>query len=321
LIRKYHFGAQRVLVIGQDGISQKVIQNIKKQAGLGYLLVGNLTNLDLEKIKAKFNSSGLEEIILADPNWPRRKFLELVDFCEENHLVFKFVPNLFQTLTANTSIEALGNLPLVELKRTSLDGWGRIIKRVIDFIGSLTGLILLSPFFALFSLMIKGDSAGSVLVRLKRISQGKEFNLYKFRSMVQGAEDLKKLLWVYNERKDGPLFKIKDDPRITKLGRFLRKYRIDELPQLINVLKGEMSLIGPRPHQPDEIAQYQKHHKKVLAVKAGMTGFAQISGSSDLPFEEEIKLDTYYVENWSLLKDLKIFLKTWVVLLKDRSAC
>ena len=117
------------------------------------------------------------------------------------------------------------------------------------------------------------------------------------------------------------MFKIKDDPRITKLGRFLRRYRIDELPQLINVFKGEMSLIGPRPHQPDEIIQYQKHHKKVLAVKAGMTGFAQVSGSSDLPFEEEIKLDTYYVENWSLLMDLKVFLKTWVILLKDRSAC
>ncbi|PIV10467.1 MAG: hypothetical protein COS49_00335 [Candidatus Portnoybacteria bacterium CG03_land_8_20_14_0_80_41_10] len=321
LIKKYHFGAQRVLVVGQDGISQKVIQNIKEQAGLGYLLVGNLTNLDLKKIKAKAKSPGVEEIILADPNWPRRRFLELVDFCEENHLVFKFVPNLFQTLTVNASIETLGDLPMVELKRTALDGWGRIIKRVIDFVGSLAGLILLSPFFVFFAFMIKCDSAGPVLVKLKRVSQGKEFDLYKFRSMVQGAEDLKKLLWAHNEREGGPLFKMKDDPRVTKLGRFLRKYRIDELPQLINVSKGEMSLIGPRPHQPDEIAQYQKHHKKVLAVKAGMTGFAQVSGSSDLPFEEEVKLDTHYVENWSLLTDLKIFLKTWVILLKDRSAC
>jgi lipopolysaccharide/colanic/teichoic acid biosynthesis glycosyltransferase len=139
--------------------------------------------------------------------------------------------------------------------------------------------------------------------------------------MIKEAEEMKENLWAYNERQDGPLFKMKNDPRITKVGQISRQYRIDELPQLINVFKGEMSLIGPRPHQPDEIIQYQKHHKKVLAIKAGMTGFAQVSGSSDLPFEEEIKLDTYYVENWSLLMDLKIFLKTWVVLLRDRSAC
>jgi len=321
LMRKYHFGTQRVLVVGRDGLSQKIVQNIKEQTNLGYQLVANLIEPDIEEIKAKANNPGIEEVILADPNWPRKKILELVNFCEENHLVFKFVPNLFQTLTSNTSVETLGDVPMVELKRTALDGWGKIIKRIIDFIGAFFGLILLSPFFILISFIIKLDSAGPVLVKLKRISQGKEFELYKFRSMIKEAEGMKKKLWTYNERQDGPLFKIKNDPRITKVGQILRKYRIDELSQLINVLKGEMSLIGPRPHQPDEIAQYQKHHKKVLAIKAGMTGFAQVSGSSDLLFEEEIKLDTYYVENWSLLMDLKIFLKTWVVLLRDRSAC
>ena len=156
---------------------------------------------------------------------------------------------------------------------------------------------------------------------LKRISQRQEFDLYKFRSMIKNAEELKKNLMEYNERKDGPLFKMKNDPRITRIGRFLRKYRIDELPQLFNVLRGEMSLVGPRPHQPDEIEKYEKHHKKVLLIKPGMTGMAQISGSSDLPFEEEVKLDTYYIENWSLSKDIYILLKTLIVLFKDRSAC
>jgi exopolysaccharide biosynthesis polyprenyl glycosylphosphotransferase len=321
LIKKYHFGTNRVLVIGRDGISQKITQNIKQQPSLGYQLVTNLIEPDIEEIKTKVNNPGVEEVILADPDWPREKILELVNFCEENHLVFKFVPNLFQTLTINTSIETLGDIPIVELKRTALDGWGRIIKRMIDFIGALFGLIILSPFFGLVALAIKWDSDGPVLVKLKRVNQGKEFDLYKFRSMIVGAEELKKFLWAYNERKDGPLFKMKNDPRVTKVGRILRKYRIDELPQLINVLKGEMSLIGPRPHQPDEIAQYQKHHKKVLAIKSGMTGFAQVSGSSDLPFEEEVKLDTYYIENWSLLMDLKILLKTLVILFRDRSAC
>ncbi|NQV00562.1 MAG: sugar transferase [Parcubacteria group bacterium] len=321
LMKKHHFGANRVLVIGQDGISEKIIKNIKKQPNLGYQLAGSLAGVDINKIKIKFKKQGLDEIILADLNWPKGKVLELVDFCEENHLIFKFVPNLFQTLTANTSFETLGTIPLIEIKRTALDGWGKIIKRFIDFIVAFFGLILLSPFFMLIAFIIKGGSPGPVLVKLKRISRNKEFDLYKFRSMVEDAEAMKKSLRKHNEREDGPLFKIKNDPRVTKVGRILRKYRIDELPQLINVLSGEMSLIGPRPHQPDEIAQYQKHHKKVLAIKAGMTGFAQASGSSDLPFEEEIKLDTYYVENWSLLMDLKIFFKTGIVLLRDRSAC
>ena len=140
--------------------------------------------------------------------------------------------------------------------------------------------------------------------------------------MVDGAHDLKKDLLKYNERKDaGPLFKMRNDPRVTRVGRVLRKTRIDEFPQLYNVLKGEMSLVGPRPHEPEEVAQYEKHHKKLLTIKAGMTGMAQIYGSSDLPFEQETKLDTYYIENWSLFLDLKILLRTLTLLLRDRSAC
>lgn len=321
LIKKYQFGAHRILIVGKDGISQKIIQSIKREPGLGYVLTENLIEPDLEQIEAKVKNPGVEEIILSDPDWPKEKVLGLIDFCEEKHLIFKFVPNLFQALTSNTSVEALGGLPLVELKRTALDGWGKIIKRFIDIIGAIFGLLLLSPFFGFAALMIKWDSAGPVLVKLKRVSQGKEFELYKFRSMIEGAQDLKKFLWAYNERKDGPLFKIKNDPRITRAGRFLRRHRIDELPQLFNVLKGEMSLVGPRPHQPDEITRYKKHHKKVLAIKSGLTGLAQASGSSELSFEEEVKLDTYYIENWSLLMDLKIFLKTLVILFKDKSAC
>ena len=321
LMKKYNFGLRRALVVGCDGVSQKIVNYIKSQSVLGYRLVTNLSQPDLDEIKRKVKDPGVEEIILADSDWPKERVLELVNFCEDNHLTFKFVPNLFQTLTANASVETLGDVPIIELKRTALDGWGRIIKRVIDFVGALTGLIVLSPFFTLVAIFIKRDSPGPVFVHLKRISQGKEFRLCKFRSMVDGAEKLKENLQAKNERKDGPLFKIKNDPRVTKIGKFLRRYRIDEFPQLVNVLKGEMSLIGPRPHQPDEIAQYRKHHKKVLAIKSGMTGFAQVSGSSDLSFEEEIKLDTYYVENWSLAMDLKIFLRTWLVLLRDRSAC
>ena len=138
--------------------------------------------------------------------------------------------------------------------------------------------------------------------------------------MVKNAEELKPELANFNERRDSPLFKMKNDPRITKFGRFLRKTRLDELPQFINVLIGDMSLVGPRPHQRDEIEKYQKHHKKVLAIKSGITGIAQTSGSSDLPFEHEVYLDTFYIENWSLWLDVKIILKTTVKMFFDRSA-
>jgi len=212
-------------------------------------------------------------------------------------------------------------VPLIEIKKTPLDGWGKIIKRAVDIFGSAVGLILFSLPFLLIGIIIKLDSSGPVFVKLKRVSQGKEFYLYKFRSMVKDAEELKKDLLQYNERQDGPLFKMKNDPRITRVGRIIRRFRIDELPQLINVFKGEMSLVGPRPHQPDEIVRYKKHHKRVLFLKPGITGLAQISGSSDLSFEEEVKLDTYYIENWSLGKDIYILLKTFLVVFIDRSAC
>jgi lipopolysaccharide/colanic/teichoic acid biosynthesis glycosyltransferase len=224
-------------------------------------------------------------------------------------------------MTTNVELNTFDGAPIIEIKRTSLDGWGKIIKRAVDIFGSLVGLIILSPFFLITALIIKIDSSGPVFVKLKRISQKQNFYLYKFRSMIKNAEELKKEILDKNERNGGPLFKIKNDPRITRFGRLLRKYRIDESPQLLNVLKGEMSLVGPRPHQPDEIAQYAKHHKKVLLIKPGITGMAQISGSSDLPFEEEVKLDTYYIENWSLMKDIYILLKTLIVLFRDKSAC
>ena len=237
-------------------------------------------------------------------------------------MVFWFVPNLFQTLTANIDIETLAGVPLIELKRTPLEGWNKVIKRMVDFIGAIFGIILFSPVFILSAILIKLDSRGPVIVRLKRISLGREFYLYKFRSMVENAHEIKSQLLKYNEREGaGPLFKMKNDPRITRVGGYLRKFRMDELPQFFNVLKGDMSMVGPRPHEPEEIAKYQKHHKKLLTIKAGITGMAQVSGSSDLPFEDEVKLDTYYIENWSLFLDFKILLKTVFILFTDRSAC
>jgi len=323
MVGKYNFGVKNVVIIGEDKLSNKVIEEIKKHPDLGYRIIKIFFELKTEEIKnfISDNYPQIDEVVLASPDYDRAGVLELLDFCEEQRIGFKFVPNLFQAHTTNVELNTFDGVPLIEIKRTPLDGWGRILKRWVDIFGSVLGLIILSPFFMIIVIMIKLDSSGPVFVKLKRISQKQEFGLYKFRSMVKNAEALKKDLINKNERNDGPLFKMKNDPRVTKIGKMLRKTRIDELPQLINVLKGEMSLVGPRPHQPDEIAKYEKHHKKVLLIKPGMTGMAQISGSSDLPFEEEVKLDTYYIENWTLLKDVYILIKTVIFTFKDKSAC
>lgn len=323
LVGKYNVGTHNVVVIGEDRITKKIVKEIKDNPDLGYRIIQHFSELDIGRIRDFILGGGshTDEVILASYKYERSDVLEILDFCEEQRIDFKFVPNLFQALTTNVEMNTFDGVPLIEIKKTPLDGWGKIIKRVVDFAGSLFGLIILSPFFVVVVISIKLDSAGPVFVKLKRISQRREFYLFKFRSMVRNAEEMKKDLWQHNERGDGPLFKMKNDPRITKIGKFLRKSRIDELPQLVNVLRGEMSLVGPRPHQPDEIEKYEKHHKKVLLIKPGMTGMAQISGSSDLPFEEEVRLDTYYIENWSMGKDIYILLKTTFFVFKDRSAC
>ncbi|MBD3282049.1 MAG: exopolysaccharide biosynthesis polyprenyl glycosylphosphotransferase [Candidatus Portnoybacteria bacterium] len=320
LVGRYDFGVHYVVVVGSDNMTDKIVGEIEKSPDLGYRIRKRFSGLELEAIRGYLSKNEVDEVILGTSNYNKEEVLELLKFCEEQRLDFKFIPDLFQTFATNVELNTFDGAPLIEIKKTSLDGWGKIIKRFIDVIGSLFGLVILSPFFLIISLLIKVDSKGPALVGLARISQRKKFYLYKFRSMVEGADKMKEELMAFNERK-GPLFKIKNDPRITKMGRFLRKWRIDELPQLINVLRGEMSLVGPRPHEPREIDKYARQHKKVLLIKPGITGMAQISGSSDLPFEEEVRLDTYYIENWSIKKDIYILLKTFIIIFTDKSAC
>ncbi len=320
MVAKYNFGVHNMIVIGNNDGAVKLAEDIKKDPSSGYRLVKQLAGPDILEIKSVVDNPGIDEVVLTHPHYEEDKIVELVDFCSENHIVFKFVPNISQLLTSNFSIDIFKGLPFIEIQRTSLDGWGRVIKRVIDVLGALFGLIILSPIFAIVTLGIKWETEGPVFVKLRRVSGNREFNLFKFRSMVENAEELKPYLVMYNERTDGPLFKMRDDPRITKIGQVIRKFRLDELPQLWNVLLGNISLVGPRPHQPDEIANYHRHHRKVLAIKGGVTGLAQVSGSSDLNFEEEVALDSFYIDNWSLWLDMKIIFKTVIKMVSDKSA-
>lgn len=193
----------------------------------------------------------------------------------------------------------------------------RIIKRAVDIILSIIGMFFLIIMYPFVALAIKLDSKGPVLIKLDRISSGKTIKVYKFRSMIENAHDKKKELSPLNERKDGPFFKIKNDPRLTKIGKILRKFRIDEIPQFINVLKGELSLVGPRPHESEEIIHYPVQYKHIADEKAGITGLSQVNGASSLPFLKELEYEEYYSNNKSLKLDLKIILKTIKILFTD----
>jgi exopolysaccharide biosynthesis polyprenyl glycosylphosphotransferase len=320
LMARYNIGVHRILLIGNDRVTAQLEQTMAEDLGLGWRIVKRLNDPDLTEVAASVGNPGIDEVLLANPDYPAARIVDLVDFCHERHIIFKFVPNIYQTLTTHYDVDAIGSVPVVELKRTALDGWGRVFKRMSDIIGSALALLILSPLFAVIAFAIKWETAGPVLVRLRRMSRSREFNLYKFRSMIENAEELKPMLATQNERADGPLFKMRDDPRVTGVGRLLRRTRLDELPQFFNVFRGDISIVGPRPHQPDEIAKYEKHHRKVLAIKAGATGLAQVSGASDLPFDDEVALDTFYIENWSLWLDIRIMVRTLAKMLWDRSA-
>ncbi len=188
-----------------------------------------------------------------------------------------------------------------------------ISKRILDIFGALCGILFIIPFFPFIALAIIMNDGFPILVKLDRISEGKTIKVYKFRSMIRGAHAMKQELMGKNERTDGPLFKIKHDPRLTTVGRFLRKLRIDEFPQFLNVLKGELALVGPRPHEPEEIAKYPVEFKHIQYARAGLTGLSQVSGASALSFIKELELDSYYVKHANVWFDIKILFKTvWV---------
>ena len=194
------------------------------------------------------------------------------------------------------------------------------IKRIIDIVGSLIGLILLSPLLVIIGVLIKVESKGPIIFSQDRIGKnGKVFRMYKLRSMVANAEELKGTLMKENEM-SGPMFKIKDDPRVTKIGRFIRKTSIDELPQLFNVLKGDMSLVGPRPSLPNEVLEFEPWMNKRLMVKPGLTCYWQVMGRNNIDFQQWMLLDIKYVETRSIIVDIKLIIKTFFVLFGDKNA-
>jgi len=317
---KKGIGKRRIVIFGKNKI-EKEVAKVLTQSGTVTIVA---TINSLEELQALIKKGELDEIIQTKDS--RDAAEEIIALCRSHHIQYHFVPDLLEVHRSNIEIFPIAGIPLISLRPTSLDGWGTVWKRGFDIVGAILGIILLSPFLLIIAIAIKLDSKGPVLFRylddgktkaLRVGEHGRTFQCFKFRTMQTGTHHKRYTeLAEKNLRKGTPLVKIKDDPRVTRVGKFLRRFSLDELPQLWNVLRGEMSLVGPRPHLPEEVAKYDRKHLFVHTIKPGITGLAQISGRSDLPFEEEVRLDTYYIENWSLLSDMKIVLKTIGVVLR-----
>lgn len=317
-------GRTTAVIMGNAGELNRIRQLLDRTSG-GYTCVGQLEiedgHVDFAALRKVLDETGARSVILAGAErLPDEELLDLLRSVRLRGLRMRVVPGAIGLMRTRPVLSRTGGTPLLEVGYPQLDNTQRTLKRGLDVAGSLTGLLLLSPLLLAVAVAIKLDSPGPVLFRQKRAgADEKVFICYMFRSMYQDAERRQAELEAENEA-DGAVFKIKHDPRITRVGHFIRKWSIDELPQLINVLKGEMSLVGPRPLPMRDFERMSDLHKKRLAALPGMSGYWQISGRSNLSFEDMVKLDLYYIENWSLSFDIKIILKTIGAVLRKEGA-
>lgn len=328
-------GANRVLIVGAGEMGQTIALRLLKDKSLGGIPIAFLDDdpskehRTVEGIEVKggtlllkkfINDYSIDEIIFAANSMPYNKILDLITDCETLRVKFKIVPGFLELMASRVNIDEVGGVPLITVSEIGLVGFNAFIKRSFDIIFSSMLLLILLPLFLIVAILIKIDSKGPVFFLQKRVGKdGRIFYMFKFRSMFTDAEKLFETIKEKSEV-EGYIFKIKKDPRITRVGKWIRRFSIDELPQLLNVLVGQMSLVGPRPPIPREVANYSPWHHKRLRITPGVTGLWQVSGRSLLPFEDMVRLDIYYIENWSLWNDFKILCRTIPVVLTGSGA-
>lgn len=310
-------GAGRVVTVSVGAQRLADIARRMLEGDARYQYVGHVA--DLPALERLLLERPVDLVLQTDPQPSGEETIRLIDACRSRHIGYGFLPPVLADVPHMLQVERIGILPVMRFQPTPLDGWGSVAKRVFDLLGSVALIVILSPLLLLLSLLILLTSGWPILYVSTRVGQHgrRTVPVLKFRTMVHDADRRKAELLELNHRKDGPLFKVKDDPRVTPLGRVLRRLSLDELPQLLNVLVGHLSLVGPRPHLPEEVARYTPEQRRVFAVKPGMTGLPQVSGRSDLTFAEEVRLDLQYVEEWSIWLDLWILWRTvWVVAMR-----
>ena len=326
--RRQEAELRRVLIVGGGQVARSIAQTLRnnpihRASVCGFVdndlplsptVLGRIADLDW-LARAQF----IDEIILAIPTQPPRA-REAAEIAYRNHLDIRAVPGLPAGPWFDPSVDRIGDVPVVTLHREPTPGVAILFKRLLDITGAAFALALASPIMAIVALLIWLDSAGPVVYSAERTgAKGCRFRCYKFRSMVSDAEHLKEELRARNQRQ-GPIFKIDDDPRITRIGKIIRRYSLDELPQLWNVLRGDMSLVGPRPHPVDEVNHYDLQHYRRLDVKPGITCLWQITARDCPSFDLNMHLDLTYIENWSLGLDLRILASTVRVLFAPEGA-
>jgi exopolysaccharide biosynthesis polyprenyl glycosylphosphotransferase len=322
---------KNVIVIGAGKVGQLISNELTAKPGLGYNVLGFIDDekkgsIDSTNILGKFKDIDkiikrypIDEIIITIPT-ERKLINEFLNRFRKYNITIRIVPEMFNLVSKTIEVETVHSVPYITLIKTPMRGVSYLFKRGLDFILTMVGLFAITPLLLITAMLIKLDSPGPVIYKQRRVGRnGKFFAMYKFRSMVENAEATNYKLANFNEV-NGAAFKIKEDPRVTKVGRFIRKYSIDELPQLLNVLKGDMSLIGPRPPLPKEVEEYSDWEWRRLEVVPGITGLWQVSGRSELSFEQWVNLDIYYIENWNLWMDFKILLKTIPAVIKGEGA-
>jgi exopolysaccharide biosynthesis polyprenyl glycosylphosphotransferase len=323
---------RRALLVGSgeqiDAVAHALLEDSSgtRYEPVGYISLtpkpdNGLRNLGtLAQLPAVLDDHQVEEVVIADPDFPQDEAFELVDLCHQRHIAVRIAPTTMEIMTHRHELVPGQTVPLFELKPPVFEGIDFVLKRSFDVVVATGSLIVLSPLLAGIALAIKATSPGPAVFRSRRPGiGGQSFDCLKFRTMHTDAEQRQEELESLNEA-SGPLFKIRRDPRVTRVGDFLRRYSLDELPQLVNVLRGEMSMVGPRPLPLRDYSRLEEWHRKRYLVLPGITGLWQVSGRAELDFDELVRLDFLYLERWSVFLDLSILLKTLPAVLRRRGA-
>lgn len=342
LLFSYNFGITNILIVGDTKIARELVESLADSRVSGYRILGIIgekasqtkhfngipTFADLNKAIEKIKPSLIHGIVQTELYASSAKNNEVLEFAQTHHIAYRFIPGNTELFVGNIQVELFrSSIPIIAVHQTALIGWGRIIKRLFDLTVSALALILLSPVLLLLALLIMVMDPGTPVFRQQRITRfNSRFNAYKFRTMKRKYSG-RDPVTVFRQLGRADLIdaykkaeKLNDDPRVSSIGKFLRRYSLDELPQLINVLKGDISLVGPRAVVPDELKFYANKGPMLLSIKTGITGLAQVSGRSNLDYFERARLDLYYVQNWSFWLDLMILIKTLRVVLQRSGA-
>ncbi len=325
-LRSKGVGVQNVLIVGAGDVGQAVLRTIMARKELGYRPIGYLDDdpsrgmVNLGRVRGLGRLDQFEdvlkqeavELVIITLRWKHHDLImDLLETCQRLNIEVRVVPDVFQLNLRQVNIENLDGIPLLGVNGSvPLRGGGRLVKRVLDILIIVLGSPLWVPLFLLIALLLLFEGKGPIFYTQKRIGEnGRPFNMIKFRSMIPNADQYRQQIVEQNQL-DPRHPKLVDDPRVTRIGRVLRQTSLDELPNILNVLQGQMSLVGPRPPTPDEVALYESWHMQRLQTMPGITGLWQISGRSDVPFDEMCLLDIYYIENWSIRLDAQILMMT-----------